>query len=102
MEKGETNENLSLSYDNFGDGVVRLIKELDGRTVLAEKDFVCNWDTDYPLCLEVTDATLIASVNGDVVFEHTDTDRPLLSGSVALVCSGGRVDFGTVSVRGRQ
>jgi len=72
------------------------------RTVLAEKDLALNWDTDYPLCLEIADATLIASVNGNVVFEHTDADRPLLSGSVALVCTPGRVDFGMVSVQGRR
>ena len=79
-----------------------LIKELDRRTMLAQKDFACNWDTDYPLCLEVADVALIATPGGNLVFEHTDPDRPILSGSAALVCAGGRGDFGPVLVRGRR
>ena len=80
-------------------GVIRLIKELDGRIVFAEREKVFDWDTDYPLSLSIADATLTARINGTLVFEHTDTDRPLLSGAVALVCTPGRVDFGAVRVR---
>lgn len=35
----------------------------------------------------------------EVVFEYNDLDRPLLSGSIALVCEEGRVDFGQVSIK---
>ena len=82
------------------DGRVRLIKELDGRTELAAKEFAWDWDTDYQLRLETAGESLVASIDGDVVFEHSDTDLPLLSGSVALVCTEGRVDFRDVSVGG--
>ncbi len=82
------------------DGRVRLIKELDGRTELAAKEFAWDWDTDYQLRLETAGGSLVASIDGDVVFEHSDTDLPLLSGSVALVCAEGRVDFRDVSVGG--
>ena len=84
------------------DGTVRLIKELDGRTELAGKEFAWNWDTDYELRLEPAGSNLIACIDGDVVFEHSNTNCPLLAGSVALVCSEGRVDFRCVSVRGRR
>ena len=83
------------------DGKVRLIKELDGRRELAEKEFAWNWDTDYELRLKAAGSNLVAFIDGDVVFEYLDTNRPLLTGSVALVCTEGRVDFRDVSVRGR-
>ena len=83
------------------DAKVRLIKELNGRTVLASKEFAWDWDTDHELRLEAADSSLIARVGGDVVFEYLDVDRPLLTGSVALVCTEGRVDFQDVSVIGR-
>ena len=83
------------------DGKLRLIKELDGRRKFAEKEFAWNWDTDYELRLEAAGSNLIACIDGNVVFEYSDTNRPLLTGSVALVCTEGRVDFRDVSVRGR-
>ena len=83
------------------DGKLRLIKELDGRRELAEKEFAWNWDTDYELRLKAAGSNLIACIDGNVVFEYSDTNRPLLTGSVALVCTEGRVDFRDVSVRGR-
>ena len=83
------------------DGKLRLIKELDGRRELAEKEFAWNWDTDYELRLKAAGSNLVAFIDGDVVFEYLDTNRPLLTGSVALVCTEGRVDFRDVSVRGR-
>ena len=83
------------------DAKVRLIKELDGRTELAEKEFAWDWDADHELRLEAAGSNMIAYIDGDVVFEYSDTDRPLLTGSVALVCTEGRVDFQGVSVGGR-
>ena len=58
-------------------------------------------DTDYELRLEAAGSNLIACIDGNVVFEYSDTNRPLLTGSVALVCTEGRVDFRDVSIRGR-
>ena len=83
------------------DGKLCLIKELDGRRKIAEKEFAWNWDTDYELRLEAAGSNLIACIDGNVVFEYSDTNRPLLTGSVALVCTEGRVDFRDVSIRGR-
>jgi len=81
------------------DQKLRLIKELDGHSVLLEKDFAYELDQNYQLSLQTKASTVIAKVNGEVIFEYNDTDRPLLSGSIALVCEEGRVDFGQVSIR---
>jgi len=79
-------------------GKLRLIKELDGRKTLAEKDFSYELDHNYYMKLETSGKKLKASVDNEVVFEYDDAERPLLSGSVALVCEEGRVEFGNVSV----
>ena len=81
------------------DQKLRLVKELDGRTVLAEKDFAWEVDQDCQMSLKTEASKLVASVNGEVVFECVDEGRPLLSGSVAMVCEEGRVDFGGISVQ---
>jgi len=81
------------------DQKLRLIKELDGRAVLAEKDFAWELDQDYQMSLQTQGSKLIAKINGEAAFECTDSERPLLSGSVAMVCEEGRVQFGRVSVK---
>jgi ADP-ribosylglycohydrolase len=81
------------------DQKIRLIKELDGRAVLAEKDFAWELDHDCQLSLQTQGSKLIAKVNGEIALECTDSDGPLLSGSTALVCEEGRVLFGRVSVK---
>ena len=80
------------------DQKLRLIKELDGRITLAEKDFAWELDQNYQLNLQTQEATLVAEVNGEAVFEFTDEERPLLFGSVALLCEEGRVGFGHISI----
>jgi len=84
------------------DQKLRLIKELDGRLVLLEKDYAYELDQNYQLSLQTKESTIIAKINGAVVFEYNDVNRPLLSGSVALVCEEGRVDFGQASVTSNQ
>ena len=81
------------------DQKLRLIKELDGRAVLVEKDFAWELDQDYQMSLQTRGSALVAKVNGKTVFEYTDTDRPFLSGSVALVCEEGRVHFSHVAIQ---
>jgi hypothetical protein len=81
------------------DQKLRLVKELDGQTILAEKDFEVEFDHEYQLSIQTSGSKLIGSANGEVVFEWTDENRPLLSGSVALVCEEGRVDFGRIVLK---
>lgn len=68
--------------------------------MLAEQNFTWQLDQRLSMSLRTEGATLVAEVDGNRIFEYTDTDRPLLSGSIALVCEEGRADFGNVSVKG--
>ena len=80
-------------------GQLRLVKALDGLTVLGEVD--CPWELDAPctLELEVRGARLRASVNGTLLFEVEDVQRPLLEGAVGLVCEAGMLSCDAVEVR---
>jgi hypothetical protein len=77
---------------------VRLIKALDGETVLAEADFPWTYDEHYDLRLRVSGNRIKAWIDDQPLFEITDDDRPLLTGAIALVCEEGRVDVTNVRV----
>jgi hypothetical protein len=81
------------------DGKARLVKALDGETVLAERDFPWLFDVTYELSLEVLGDRLRAGVDGVGIFDVRDTDRPLAGGAVALVCEEGRAESEVVRVR---
>jgi len=81
------------------DQKLKLIKELDGRSVLAEINFQWQLDQNYEMVLATHNSKITASINGNKVFEYTDTEIPLLSGCVALVCEEGRVDFGKAKIQ---
>jgi hypothetical protein len=80
------------------DGMVRLVKALDGDTVLAEIDFGCAYDHDYQLALEVSGTRLRAWVDDRLLFDLEDRERPLTSGAVALICEEGRIGVDSVAV----
>ena len=82
----------------YADGKVRLVKELDGTQVLAEKDFVFTWDDNIHLKLEVKGIHLKAWVNDSEAFNLEDTKSPLLEGGVALVVEEGRISCDKVMV----
>ena len=67
----------------------RLIKALDGDKVLAETDFSWSFGTTYDLSLEAVGNRLRAQIDGQVLFEVKDEERPLTGGGVALVCEEG-------------
>ncbi len=48
--------------------------------------------------LEVAENRIVASVDGDQVFELEDAERPLESGAIALVCEEGRSATRVVTV----
>ncbi len=81
------------------DGAIRLVKALDGDTVLAEQDFPWAFDETHDLSLEVVGTRLRAWVDGEQVFDVHDTERPLAGGAVALVCQEGRTATETVRVQ---
>ena len=70
-------------------GRLRLVKALDGETVLAERPFDWREEVRYSLRLRVTGQRILASVDGETVFDVEDTERPLTGGAVALVCEEG-------------
>jgi ADP-ribosylglycohydrolase len=81
------------------DGKARLVKALDGDAVLAEADFEWTFGETHELGLEVAGARLRAWIDGDLLFETVDTDRPLAGGGVALLCKEGRTATQSVAVR---
>ncbi len=81
------------------DQKVRLVKELDGRTILAEADF--RWDAEktYPLRLCVTGGELQASIGSDLVLRDSISDSLLDCGAIALVCEEGHISCGEVRIK---
>ncbi len=80
-------------------GKVRLVKVLDGETVLAEADFSWQFDVTYELELEVSGNRLSASIDGERLFGIEDDDQTLTSGAVAFVCQEGRMESDVLRVR---
>jgi len=83
-------------------GVLRLVKALDGETVLAETPFDWQEENVYTLRLRVAGQRIVASVDGATVFEVVDDRRPLTGGAVALVCEEGCLSSHVVVVTPAQ
>jgi hypothetical protein len=81
------------------DGKARLIKALDGETVLAETEFPWRLGETYEFHLQVKGQQLRASINGQTLFTVSDATRPLTGGGIALVCEEGRMATDAVTVR---
>lgn len=73
------------------DGKARLIKALDGDTILDEIDFPWEVRQPYILALAVTGNRIEASIDDTPLFDVLDRERPLLAGGIALVCEEGCV-----------
>jgi len=82
----------------YRDGFVRLVKSLDGERVLAETPFAWELGDAHELSLEVVGSKLVGRVNGQVVIEAIDEDRPLDGGGIALVLTEGRMATDSVRV----
>ncbi|HGJ66638.1 TPA: ADP-ribosylglycohydrolase family protein [bacterium] len=80
------------------DRKLRLVKELDGCRTLEEMDFSYDLDQNCQMKLKTQGSKITAFINDKVVFDYNDNEKPLLSGSVAMVCEEGRVDFGNLAV----
>jgi ADP-ribosylglycohydrolase len=77
----------------------RLVKALDGQTVLGEIEFPWAFGQMHHLSMQVEGNRIRGWINDDAVFDLLDPDRPLLEGAVALVCEEGRTATQKVSVR---
>jgi ADP-ribosylglycohydrolase len=85
---------LLLSNQN----TIQLIKCLDEEIVLAEKAFDWEFGQPYRLQITVQGNQILGLVDGVLLFQVEDLDRPLSSGGIALVCEEGRVGTDEVSV----
>ena len=80
------------------DGLVRLVKELDGTKILGEAHIGWEFGQTYDLKLEVQGNRLKGWVRDQCLFDLTDPGEVLTSGAVALVCQEGRAACSVVSV----
>ena len=80
------------------DGKVRLIKDREKTSVLAEDDFPVELDRYYKMELTVDGNKLTGSIDGKVVLEATDSADPLTAGGVGLVVSDGTISSDAVTV----
>jgi hypothetical protein len=79
-------------------GRARLVKALDGETVLAEAEFAWTFGNTYELAVDVKGNGLRGWIDGRLIFEENDPSRPLTSGAIALVCEEGRTTTHVVRV----
>ena len=79
-------------------GKVRLLKALDGDTVLAEIPFAWEYWKPYAMALEVQGNHLRAWLEGKLIFDLEDYQRPLTSGGIALVVEEGQLMTDTIEV----
>ena len=79
-------------------GKLELVKALEGHKILAEMNFEWNFDAEYTLELEVHGTHLRAYVDGVLLLEAEDRDRPLEGGAVALLVEEGMLTCNAVEV----
>jgi hypothetical protein len=77
---------------------VRLVKALDGKRTLAEFDSPWSFFHGYDLALEAEGSALRGWIDGRLLFDLEDADRPLLDGGVGLVATQGCFSCDAVSV----
>jgi ADP-ribosylglycohydrolase len=80
-------------------GQARLVKALDGVTILAEAPCTVERDRPYDLALELRGRRLLASIDGARLFDVEDASRPLTAGAVGLIVQDGCLSADAVTVR---
>jgi hypothetical protein len=73
------------------DGKARLLKALDGDTVLAEIDHPWSFGAIKEFRLRVAGNRIQGWIDGQPIFDVVDADRPLNGGGVAFVVEDGRI-----------
>lgn len=72
-----------------GEGKFALLKNVNGYTVLQETDYDWTAGTEYTITVKAAGNQLQASVNGELLLEYTDQDKPYLQGAVGLSAHAG-------------
>ena len=67
--------------------------------MLAGQPFAWEFGQSYDLQIIARGNQILASVDGVLLFEVEDLDRPFSGGGIALVCEEGRVGTDEVCVR---
>jgi len=80
------------------EGEVRLVKERDGRTILAVQKMPIAEYHAYECRLVVQEARIEAYMDGKKLFSLADSDRPLTSGALALLVTEGTLTCDEVAV----
>ncbi|MCY4059520.1 MAG: ADP-ribosylglycohydrolase family protein, partial [Gammaproteobacteria bacterium] len=78
------------------EGSVQIVRELDGRTVLAEVPFDVEFYRTYQLEITVAGTTITASVDGETLLETEDD--ALATGGIALLIDEGRTATQAVTI----
>ena len=81
------------------DGVARLLKVLDGETILAETNYRWTPERAYAFSLVMQGASIQGWLDGKLLFEVKDTAGNLDGGGVALVCEEGCISTDAVTVK---
>jgi len=79
-------------------GTVRLVRQLEGLTVLSEAPLEWAWDRPCELSLRCQGDRLVGSVDGVELFDLLD-QSPLTCGAVGLTLTEGRIEVDPVRVR---
>ena len=82
------------------EGFLRLIKKLDGETVLAEIPFSFENERPYAFRLRTHGSRLLAWLDGTKVFDVEDDIEPLADGGVAYVVEEGHIMSESMTVQG--
>jgi ADP-ribosylglycohydrolase len=78
---------------------VRLVKALDGDTILGEKAFEWETQKSYRLKIQVSGNRIKAWVDQQLQFDVRDENRPLLAGGVAYVVDQGHLSSQAMRVK---
>ncbi len=78
---------------------IKLIKALDGDTLLAEANLPWQFGQSHLLRLEVDGNQIRGYVNGQLIVTAEDNDSPLTGGGIALIVEEGRLASGSIQVQ---
>jgi len=78
---------------------VRLVKALDGDTILGEKDYEWDIHSTYTLKMQVSGNQIKGWVDGELLFDSVDQENPLLDGGVAYVVELGNISSQAMTVK---
>ena len=78
---------------------VRLVKALDGDTILAEKDYQWEIHKTYSLKIQVSGKQIQAWVDGQLQFDITDDGMPFSGGAAAFVVDKGHISSQVMTVK---